>query len=94
MKNRIKYSLEKLTKRLSKSIDKLNSISEKFIYTDQTFDLLKSIVVKSYAKGIITESEFVTLINILGKNVNIFNKKNYVEKTVVWFFCEVVSNEI
>lgn len=94
MKNRITYSCKKLTKALSKSIDELNSISKKFIYTDKTFDLLKSIISKSYAKGFITESEFVTLIKMTGKNVEEFNKKGYIEKSVVWFFVEIASEQI
>jgi len=94
MKNRILYSFKKLTKALSKSIHELNSISKKFIYTEETFNLLKSIICKSYKKGVITESEFVSLIKMLGKNVKEFNKKGYIEKSVVWFFVEIISDQL
>jgi len=94
MKNRILYSCKKLSKALSKSIDELNSISKRFIYTDKTFNLLKSIVSRSYAKGAITESEFITLIDMLGKDVNEFNDKGYIEKSIVWFFAEIISDQI
>lgn len=94
MKNRIAYSYKKLSKKLSKSIDKLNSISKTFIYTDETFGLLKSIMSKTYAKGLISESEFVSLIELLGKTPEEFNEKGYMEKCVVWFFAEIASNHV
>ena len=72
----------------------LLSISKKFIYTDKTFNLLKSIVSRSYAKGAITESEFITLIDMLGKDVNEFNDKGYIEKSIVWFFAEIISDQL
>jgi hypothetical protein len=94
MKNRILYSCKKLTKRLSKSIDELNSISKLHKYSNESFVLLKTICQKSYAKGLVTESEFVTLLSMLGKNVNEFNKKGYIEKSIIWFFAEIMSNQL
>lgn len=94
MKNRITYSCKKLTKLLSKSIDQLNSISKKHKYTDETYKLLKSICQKSYTSGLITESEFVSLLDMLGKNVDVFNDKGYIEKSIIWFFVEIMSDQL
>ena len=94
MKNRIIYSCKKLTKKLSKSIEELNLISKKFIYSEETFNVLLDICRKSYRKGLITESEFVTLIKMTGKNVEEFNKQGYIEKSIVWFFAEIMSNQL
>jgi hypothetical protein len=94
MKNRIIYSCKKLTKKLSKSIEDLNSISKLHKYSNESFILLKTVCLKSYAKGLITESEFMTLSSILGKDVNEFNKRGYIEKSVTWFFVEIIADQL
>lgn len=94
MKNRMLYACKKLTKKLSNSIHELNLISKKHIYSNETFNLLKIITQKSYNKGLISESEFVYIINILGKNANEFNSKGFIEKSIIWFFAEIISDQI
>ena len=94
MKNRMLYACKKLTKKLSNSIHELNLISKKHIYSNETFNLLKIITQKSYNKGLISESEFVYIINILGKNANEFNSKGFIEKSIIWFFAETISDQL
>ena len=94
MKNRLSYACKKLTKKLSNSIHELNLISKKHIYSNETFELLKTIAQKTYNKGIISESEFVYILNILGKNVSEFNSKGFIEKSIVWFFAEIISDQL
>lgn len=94
MKNRIVYSCKKLTKKLSKSIEKLNLFSKKCIYSKENHTMLRDISYKAYAKGFITESEFISLTEILGKDVSHFNEKGYVEKSIAWFFCEIISDQL
>jgi hypothetical protein len=92
LKNRIVYACKKLTKKLSNSTTILNSISKNNIYSNETFDLLLKITRKSYLNGIISESEFISLLSILGKNENDFNSKGFIEKTVVWFFADLAAD--
>jgi hypothetical protein len=92
LKNRIDYACKKLTKKLSNSITILNSISKNDICSNETFDLLLKITRKSYLNGIISESEFISLLSIIGKNVNDFNSKGFIEKTVVWFFSDITAD--
>lgn len=92
MKNRIIYACKKLTKKLSNSTTILDSISKNNIYSNETFDLLLKITRKSYLNGIISESEFISLLSILGKNENDFNSKGFIEKTVVWFFADLTAD--
>ena len=54
----------------------------------------KTIAQKTYNKGIISESEFVYILNILGKNVSEFNSKGFIEKSIVWFFSEIITDQI
>ena len=70
------------------------TISKKHIYSNETFNLLKIITQKSYNKGLISESEFVYIINILGKNANEFNSKGFIEKSIIWFFAETISDQL
>ena len=92
MKNRIDYACKKLTKKLSSSTTILNSISKNNICSNETFDLLLKIIRKSYLNRIISESEFISLISILGKNANDFNSKGFIEKSVVWFFSDIAAD--
>lgn len=92
MKNRIDYACKKLTKKLSSSTTILNSISKNNICSNETFDLLLKIIRKSYLNRIISESEFISLISILGKNANDFNSKGFIEKSVVWFFSYIAAD--
>lgn len=94
MKNRIIYSCKKLTKKLSKSIEELNMHSKKYTYSKETHDLLIDIIRKAYNKSLISESEFISLINILGKNKHDFNNKGFIEKSVVFFFAEIISDKL
>lgn len=92
MKNRITYACKKLTKKLSNSTAILNSISKNNICSNETFDLLLKITRKSYLNRIISESEFISLLSILGKNANDFNSKGFIEKSVVWFFSDIAAD--
>lgn len=92
MKNRIAYACKKLTKKLSSSTTILNSISKNNICSNETFDLLLKIIRKSYLNGFVSESEFISLFSILGKNVDDFNSKGFIEKTVVWFFADLAAD--
>jgi hypothetical protein len=92
LKNRITYACKKLTKKLSNSTAILNSISKNNICSNETFDLLLKITRKSYLNRIISESEFISLLSILGKNANDFNSKGFIEKSVVWFFSDIAAD--
>lgn len=94
MKNRLSYACKKLTKKLSNSIHELNLISKKHVYSNETFELLKKIAQKSYIKGFMSESEFIYILNILGKNVDEFNSKGFIEKSIVWFFADIISDQL
>ena len=94
MKNRLSYACKKLTKKLSNSIHELNLISKKHVYSNETFELLKIIAQKSYIKGFMSESEFIYILNILGKNVDEFNSKGFIEKSIVWFFADIISDQL
>ena len=92
MKNRITYACKKLTKKLLNSTPILNSMSKNNICSNETFNLLLKIIRKSYLNGIISESEFISLLSILGKNTNDFNSKGFIEKSVVWFFADIAAD--
>lgn len=92
MKNRIVYACKKLTKKLSNSTTILNSISKNNICSNETFDLLLKIIRKCYLTGIISESEFISLLSILGKNADDFNSRGFIEKSVVWFFADIAAD--
>ena len=36
----------------------------------------------------------MTLSSILGKGVNEFNKRGYIEKSVAWFFVEIIADQL
>ncbi len=94
MKNRILYACKKLNKKLSNSITILNSISENNIYSQETFDLILKITRNSYSSGLISESEFISLLSIIGKKLEDFNSKSFIEKTVVWFFANIAADSL
>lgn len=94
MKNRIEYAIKRLTKKLAESISMLDSVPKQYVYTDEDFLLLKSIIGKSYSLGLVSESEFVSLFKILGKNNDDFNSHGFIEKSVLWFFITIVADKV
>lgn len=92
MKNRIEYSCKKLTKKLHKSIPLLNDISKQYNYSEESFNLLNDIARLAYAQGSISESEFISFKMILGKTVSDFNSRGFIEKSIIWFFAETISD--
>lgn len=92
MKNRIKQSRKTLKAYFKGKIDLLNSNAINF--SKEEFILFKDIVRKSYSIGYISESEFMELTLILGKNVDYFNSFGFIEKSIVQIFCDIATDEL
>ena len=68
MKNRISESKRKLKIYFKDKIDLLNSNT--VIFSKEDFLLFKKIILKSYCIGYISESEFIEITLMIGKNLN------------------------
>ena len=92
MKNRISESKRKLNNYFKDKIDLLNSNTAIFLKED--FLLFKKIILKSYCIGYISESEFMEITLMIGKNLNCLNACGFIEKNVIQIFCDIASNEL
>jgi hypothetical protein len=92
MKNRIKQSRNTLKAYFKDKIDLLNSNAINF--SKEEFIVFKQIIAKAYSVGYISESEFVELLLIVGKNVDYLNSFGFIEKSIVQIFCDIASDEL
>jgi hypothetical protein len=92
MKNRISESKRKLKIYFKDKIDLLNSNTVIFLKED--FLLFKKIILKSYCVGYISESEFMEITLMIGKNLDCLNSCGFIEKNVIQIFCDIASGEL
>ncbi|NBQ16739.1 hypothetical protein EBU24_00285 [bacterium] len=92
MKNRIKKSQQTLKAYFKDKIDLLNSNAINF--SKEEFLVFKDIIKKAYLTGYISESEFMEITLIVGKNVDHLNTFGFIEKSVVQIFCDIASEEL
>ena len=84
MKHRIIESKRKLKIYFKDKIDLLNSNT--VIFSKEDFLLFKKIILKSYCIGYISESEFMEITLMIGKNLNCLNACGFIEKNVIQIF--------
>jgi hypothetical protein len=92
MKNRISESKRKLNIYFKDKVDLLNSNTT--IFSKEEFILFKKIILKSYCVGYISESEFMEITLMIGKNINCLNACGFIEKSVIQIFCDIASGEL
>lgn len=92
MKNRIKESQQTLKAYFKGKIDFLNLNTINF--TKEEFILFKLIIREAYSTGYISESEFMEITLIVGKDVAHLNSFGFIEKSVVQIFCDIASEEL
>ena len=92
MKNRISESKRKLNIYFKDKIDLLNSNTT--IFSKEDFLLFKKIILSSYCIGYISESEFMEITLMIGKNLDSLNACGFIEKSVIQIFCDIASDEL
>lgn len=92
MKNRIKESRQTLKTYFKDKVDFLNLNTVNFLRED--FLIFKEIIRKAYAVGYISESEFMEITLIIGKDVSHLNTFGFIEKSIVQIFCDIASDEL
>lgn len=92
MKNRIKESQQTLKAYFKGKIDLLNLNAVNF--SKEEFMVFKDIIRKAYSVGYISESEFMEITLIVGKDVSHLNTFGFIEKSVVQIFCDIASEEL
>lgn len=92
MKNRISKSIKILRAHLKEKIIFLNNNAP--FFSKEHFIVFKKIILKSYSNGFISESEFMELTSIVGKDINHLNKFGFIEKSIVQTFCDIANNQL
>lgn len=91
MKSRIKKSEQKLIKHFKSGVEVLNNNSIIFLHKDFVF--FKTVIRDAYASGYLTESEFIDITKMLGKNLGELNSKGFIQKSIIQIVCDITNSK-